>query len=54
MKEEGGKRQLLGEKAMLQDPAHRLNLHAGRAEDEAKRFTESGKTAQKAKVSVQA
>lgn len=48
------KRQLLGEKAILQDTAHRLNLQVRSAQDEAKWSTENGKAAQKAKVSVQA
>lgn len=48
------KQQLLGEKAILQDAAHKLNLQVRSAQDEAKRSTESGKAAQKAKVSVQA
>ena len=48
------KDQLLGEKAILQDTAHKLNLQVRSAQEEAKRSTESGKTAQKARVSVQA
>jgi len=48
------KKQLLGEKAILQDAAHRLNLQVRSAQDEAKRSVESGKAAQKARVSVQA
>lgn len=48
------KRQLLGEKAILQDTAHRLNMQVRSAQDEAKWSTENGKAAQKAKVSVQA
>ena len=48
------KKQLLGEKAILQDTTHKLNLQVRSAQDEAKRFVESGKAAQKAKVSVQA
>ena len=48
------KKQLLGEKALLQDTAHKLNLQVRSAQDEAKRYAENGKVAQKAKVSVQA
>ena len=48
------KRQLLGEKALLQDTAHKLNLQVRSAQDEAKRSAESGKMAQKARISVQA
>ena len=48
------KRQLLGEKAILQDTAHRLNLQVRSVQDEAKRSAESGKAAQRAKISVQA
>jgi len=48
------KTQLLGEKAVLQDTAHQLNLQVRSAQDEAKRSAEGGKAAQKAKVSVQA
>jgi hypothetical protein len=48
------KRQLLGEKAILQDTAHKLNMQIRNAQDEAKWSAESGKAAQKAKVSVQA
>ena len=48
------KNQLLGEKAILQDTAHNLNLQVRSAQDEAKRSAESGKAAQKARVSVQA
>ena len=48
------KKQLLGEKAILQDTAHKLNLQVRSAQDEAKRSAESGKAAQKARVSVQA
>ena len=48
------KKWLLGEKAMLQDTAHKLNLQVRSAQDEAKRSVESGKAAQKARVSVQA
>ena len=47
------KKQLLGEKAILQDTAHKLNLQVRSAQDEAKRSAESGKAAQKARVSVQ-
>lgn len=47
------KKQLLGEKAILQDTAQKLNLQARSAQDEAKRSSESSKAAQKAKVSVQ-
>ena len=48
------KKRLLGEKAILQDTAHKLNLQVRSAQDEAKRAAESGKAAQKARVSVQA
>ena len=48
------KKQLLGEKAILQDTAHKLNLQIRSAQDEAKRSAESGKVAQKARISVQA
>ena len=48
------KKQLLGEKALLQDTAHKLNLQVQSAQDEAKRSAESGKVAQKARISVQA
>jgi len=48
------KKQLLGEKALLQDTAHKLNLQVRSAQGEAKRSAESGKAAQKAKISVQA
>ena len=48
------KNQLLGEKAILQDTAHKLNLQVRSAWDEAKRSAESGKAAQTARVSVQA
>jgi len=48
------KKRLLGEKAILQDTAHKLNLQVRSAQDEAKRSAESGKAAQKARVSVQA
>jgi len=47
------KQQLLGEKAVLQDTAHHLNLQVRSAQDEAKRSAEGGKAAQRAKVSVQ-
>lgn len=48
------KKKLIGEKAILQDTAHKLNLQVRSVQDEAKRITESGKAAQRAKVSVQA
>ena len=48
------KKQLLGEKAILQDTAHKLDLQIRNARDEVRRSAESGKAAQKAKVSVQA
>jgi len=48
------KKRLLREKAILQDTAHKLNLQVRSAQDEAKRCAESGKAAQKARVSVQA
>lgn len=48
------KKRLLGEKALLQDTAHKLNLQVRSARDEAKRSAESGKAAQTARVSVQA
>lgn len=48
------KKQLLGEKAILQDTAHKLNLQVRSAQDEAKRSAESGKAAQTARLSVQA
>ena len=48
------KRQLLGEKAILQDTAHKLNLQVRTAQDEAQRSVESGKAVQKARVSAQA
>jgi len=48
------RKQLLGEKALLQDTAHKLNLQVRSAQDEAKRSAENGKVAQKARVSVQA
>jgi len=48
------KEQLLGEKALLQDTAYKLNLQVRSAQDEAKRSAESGKVAQKARASVQA
>jgi len=48
------KKQLLGEKALLQDTAHKLNLQVRNAQGEAKQSAESGKVAQKARISVQA
>jgi DNA repair exonuclease SbcCD ATPase subunit len=48
------RKQLLGEKAILQDTTHKLNLQVRSAQDEAKRSAEGGKAAQRAKVSAQA
>lgn len=48
------KSRLLGERAVLQDTAHKLNLQVRNAQDEARRSAENGKAAQKARVSVQA
>lgn len=47
------KRQLLGEKAVLQDAAKRLNLQMRTAEDELKRMSETERAGERARADVQ-
>lgn len=47
------KRQLLGEKAVLQDAANRLNTQIRIAKDETKRVAESERAGEKMRVGIQ-
>lgn len=55
MKKEWGdeKRKLVGEKAVLQDAAHRLNVQVRTAKEEAKKVVESGHAKEKLKAGIQ-